>query len=454
MNPPDENLAVSLNPHWSGKPLTPLDFFDRDVRRSILERLDSNQILCLLGARRTGKTSLLKCVLSDLLSKGVPQKQLFYFSFDELMAADHDYLDALLSFYFERIAEDEKARCYIFLDEIHNIDFWQAILKRHYDSLHPKAKFLVTGSSSVWIKRKSRESLAGRAYDLRVRTLSFCEYLGFCGVKITSPATPASFADIERFRRSLLLNEKEIVKRFDDYLLRGGFPETISAKMTLPESQSYIWSQVVEKTVLRDLSLYFPVENPMTILEILKILAWQSSGLFELKNLAGTLGVNAVTVSRYISYLEIGYLLEFSYNYTKSRVKQVRSLKKAYTSDTGLITAIGRLGEDTLQHPDETGRIVETAVRNHLSRYAECYFWRDEHKNEVDIVARYRKSLLPVEVKYVDRFSGGDLKTLRAFMNKYSLKKGVLATRSAMENLGDIWAVPAWLLMLMRWEDR
>jgi len=454
MNPSDENLAVSLNPQWSAKPLTISDFFDRDVRKSILERLDSKQILCLLGARRTGKTSLLKCILSDLLSKGVPQKQLFYFSFDELMAPDHAYLDALLSFFFERIAEHEKARCYIFLDEIHNIDFWQAILKRHYDSLHPNAKFLVTGSSSVWIKRKSRESLAGRAYDLRVRTLSFGEYLGFCGVKIPPPATPASFADIEKFRRSLLLNEKEIVKRFDDHLLRGGFPETISAKMTLPEAQSYIWSQVVEKTVLRDLSLYFPVENPMIILEILKILAWQSSGLFELKNLAGTLGVNAATVSRYISYLEIGYLLEFSYNYTKSRVKQVRSLKKAYASDTGLITAIGRLGEDTLQHPDETGRIVETAVRNHLSRYAECYFWRDEHKNEVDIVARYRKSLLPVEVKYVDRVSGGDLKTLRSFMDKYSLRRGIIATKSVMENLGDIWAVPAWLLMLMRWEDR
>jgi predicted AAA+ superfamily ATPase len=166
------------------------------------------------------------------------------------------------------------------------------------------------------------------------------------------------------------------------------------------------------------------------------------------------LGVNAATVSRYISYLEIGYLLEFSYNYTKSRVKQVRSLKKAYASDTGLITAIGRLGEDALHHPDETGRIVETAVRNHLSRYAECYFWRDEHKNEVDIVARYRKSLLPVEVKYVDRVSGGDLKTLRSFMDKYSLRRGIIATKSVMENLGDIWAVPAWLLMLMRWEDR
>ena len=453
MTPPDENLAISLNPHWSGKPLPSLEFYDREVRGGISDRLDDKQILCLLGARRTGKTSLLKCIMSDLLARGVAPKQLFYFSFDELMAADHGYLDGLLSFYFERISEDENGRCYIFLDEIHNIDFWQTILKRQYDSLHPKAKFLVTGSSSVWIRRKSRESLAGRAYDFMVRTLSFSEYLAFSGVRIGTPPAPESFNDIEKFRSSLLLQEKEIVRRFDDYLIKGGFPETITGKMDLPQTQSYIWTQVVEKTVLRDLSLYFPVENPMTIIEILKILAWQSSGLFELKNLAGTLGLNAATVSRYLSYLEIGYLLDFSYNYTKSRVKQIRSLKKAYTTDTGLITAIGRLGEDTLKHPDEMGRIVETSVRNHFSRYAECYFWRDEHKNEVDIVAKYRRSILPVEVKYVDRLSSGDSRVLKSFMNKHSLKRGIVATRSVMEDDGDIWKMPAWLLMLMRWDE-
>jgi predicted AAA+ superfamily ATPase len=447
----DERLAVSSNPHWKGMEHIQEKIFDRDIQKEVFEYLNTKQILCLLGPRRTGKTTILRSLISKLLGDGIPPKQIFYFSFDELMSADHTFLDELLSFYFERIAEDKEGKCYILLDEIHNIDFWQTILKRHYDTLHPKTKFIVTGSSSVWVKRKSRESLAGRAQDFIVYPLSFREFLTFSGLEIPHTINPEKFTDLEKLRKSLLMFEEEIVRRFDEYLLKGGFPEVVTENMSFERAQSYIWSQVVEKTVLRDLTLYFPVENPKVIIEILRMLSWQSSGLFELKNLASTLNLNAATVSKYLSYLEIGYLLSFSYNYTKSRVKQVRSLKKVYVTDTGLITSIARLSEDTLAHPDETGRIVETSVRNHFSREAECYFWRDEHKNELDLVVRFSKSLLPIEVKYVDKLAKSDMKTLASFMNKYSIKRGIVATKSVLEDYGDIWAIPAWLLMLVDW---
>ncbi len=437
-----ERLIYAFNPHWEGSARIKETYIERDILKDVFDYLGEKQILCLLGPRRTGKTTILKQVILKLLGDDVEPKNVFYFSFDELMSPNHELLDELLQYYFETIAPSKKARCYILLDEIQYVDYWQAILKRHYDLLHPNAKFLVTGSSSVWIKRKSTESLAGRVYDFTLWPLSFNEFLRFSGVELPEIGTPKSFSDLEKSMKELLPFENKIIANLKRYLLFGGFPELVLEKWNIEKSQNYIRTYIVEKSVLRDLAQYFPVDNPKVLVEILQILAWQSSSLFEINNLAQTLNLNRVTVSKYLSYLEIGYLISFSYNFTKSRVKQVRTLKKAYLMDTGLLTTLLHSREDLFGHPEEIGRVVETAVRNHFASANECYFWRDEHKNEVDIIVRNGRNLLPIEVKYTDNISTRDMKPLQKFMSKFELNSGVITTKSILQDFDDIWAVP------------
>lgn len=71
-------------------------------------------------------------------------------------------------------------RLYIFFDEIQKLDGWQNQLKYYYDTYH-KIKFFVSGSSSLFFKKKAEESLAGRIFLYHLPVLGFTEFLRLKG---------------------------------------------------------------------------------------------------------------------------------------------------------------------------------------------------------------------------------------------------------------------------------
>ena len=83
----------------------------------ILDYIDDRQILLLYGLRRVGKTTLLYQIIDDLLSKGVQQKHILYFSFDESEAE----IDRLIQIYETEVLKSpvkDIERVYIILDEV------------------------------------------------------------------------------------------------------------------------------------------------------------------------------------------------------------------------------------------------------------------------------------------------------------------------------------------------
>ncbi len=444
-------MFYRFNPQWTGgRPYAERKFVNREAFEKIMDHMEDRQALCIIGPRRTGKTTILQQILIDLWSSGVNPARTFYFSFDEILSTSPDILDEIIYFYADQVLKDSKEeRAYIFLDEVQHIEHWQAILKRHYDILHPNFKLLVSGSSGLSIRKKGAESLAGRIFDFTIWPLSFREYISFRAIKAPKHKFPESFEELQTIHDSYIPHLDEITIAFNDYLLRGGFPETVEMT-TLARCQEYIRTSVVEKAVLRDLGMYAPIDNPKILLEILQILAAQSSGLFEIQNLASTLSLNRGTVSRYIVYLELAYLISISHNLTKSRVKQARSAKKVYVTDTGMITALSGLGNDLLGHPSELGHVVETAVRNHFARRHNTSFWRDRNKNEVDIVIKQQESLLPIEVKFRESIRSNDLKSLKEFIKVHDTKLGIIATKKTLAKKDGIWLVPVWLLLILQ----
>jgi predicted AAA+ superfamily ATPase len=143
-------------------------------------------------------------------------------------------------------------------------------------------------------------------------------------------------------------------------------------------------------------------------------------------------------------------LLSTCYNYTKSMVKQARSSKRAYLTDTGLISSL--LGLDDTTGSQELGRLAETAAYNHLSRTSQVFFWRDPQGNEVDMVLPSRRGPIPIELKYQTSIYKSDAKGLARFCEVHGCGKAFLITKDnegTME-LGDIAITihPLWRLML------
>jgi hypothetical protein len=438
------------NPQWGGGSL--VEHLDEIVPRDSIDELagyaKDRQIVIVTGPRRSGKTTGIVSTIQGLLGRGVDPRMTLYFSFDEVLSREHAVLEDVVSYFLENVVPEKPTRrapAFLFLDEIQFIQDWPTILKRIYEA-RPNVKIFASGSSSLGVRRGMGESLAGRAFDLTIPTLSFREYLAFR--KIDVPRLPPIWSDAE-VPKSFMLVQNEVANALTSYLIRGGYPETVDMR-PIAKVHRYIRQSVLDRVVYHDLPETETIANPASMMHLLKILASMSSQRFEIANIAPDIGMKAQTASKYLSILERAMLLSTCYNYTKSMVKQARSSKRAYLTDTGLVSAL--LGLDEATGSQELGRLAETAAYNHLSRTSQTFFWRDPQGNEVDIVLPSRRAPVPIELKYQTSIYKSDAKGLARFCEVHGCDKAFLVTKDregALEVGGvDITLLPLWRLLL------
>lgn len=154
----------------------------RELFSVIEDNLEHSLMLNIVGLRRVGKSTIMRQVIGSLLDQKIKPTNIFYFLFDYSSQIQRpEFLDEVLSVYFKEVINKPSLslneRVYVLLDEIQYIDDWQSILKRYYDLSGKKIKFIITGSQSVLLKGKYRESLAGRVFDYYLPPLSFREFI-------------------------------------------------------------------------------------------------------------------------------------------------------------------------------------------------------------------------------------------------------------------------------------
>ncbi len=314
----------------------------------------------------------------------------------------------------------KKGRYMLLLDEIQKLDNWENQLKGVYDTFGKNIKIVVSGSESLFIKRKSKETLAGRIFNFKVEPLSFREFLLFKGVDF----------------KPIGLYEKELGILFDTYTLTLGFPElvNIDSKEII---KRYIKESVVEKVIFKDIQNLFKIKDVSVIESLLNIFLEEPGQLVDFSELSRELGISRQTISSYLIYLEDSFLIKKLYNYSKNRRKVERKLKKYYPT---IISADLLFKDDDLSK----SRVFEWLIIMQLK--AE-FFWKDPYKNEVDAVL-VEKNTLPVEIKYGKIDTHGIL----AFMKKFDIKEGVIITRNKEEKHkihgSDISFVPAFKFLL------
>ena len=116
-------------------------------------------------------------IIEDKIKSGFNKKKIIYFSFDEFK----DISIRELIKEYETITEQEfkKGKYMLLLDEIQKLNDWENQLKSIYDIFGEAIKIIISGSESLFIKKKSKESLAGRIFEFKIEQLSFKEFLSF-----------------------------------------------------------------------------------------------------------------------------------------------------------------------------------------------------------------------------------------------------------------------------------
>jgi predicted AAA+ superfamily ATPase len=402
-------------------------FPEKDLpRRTIFEEietvLDSNFIISLSGLRRTGKTTLLKQIINQLLLRKIPAELILYFEFDEL----NNNLEEVLEFYFRNILRKDlyNTGCYIFLDELQNVDYWQVVLKRYYD-INSKIQFIVTGSSNLHNNPKVKESLTGRILNFNIFTLSFPEYLFFkYGKKYSLSPYIMQNDFLTRVKNSseMLIYKNEL----NEYLSFGEFPQYFKNNDSKLLTQ-YYKDSILQNIFTKDINL-FKINNIKSFYEYFRILSKSSAQEINLSNISRDIQVSSSTIKRYQDIIETMFLADFLYKYEKSYAKQAKSFKKVYIKSINLIKAQMGFYFESIEK-DFYGHLIETFVYNELSRnkeYKIYYYNNTRTKKEVDFILIKDDKVLPVEVKTNTIIPKSRLSNLLGFMKDNKLKKGVV----------------------------
>jgi len=411
------------NPHWKEE-----FFYQFDTKRTIFDKLIKNinnrQIIAISGLRRTGKTILIKQLINFLIkNKAVDRTNILYYSFDEEQPKIEEIINE-----FERLNSfnKNKTKIYVFFDEIQKLEDWQNQIKYYYDNFD--IKFFVSGSSSLFIKKKIKESLAGRSFDFYLSPLSFKEFL--------------VFRKKEELTKKYKLFPAELKKEFSLFIKRQ-FIEVIN---TNEEFISEYAKSILEKVVYIDIPKVFTIENQDLLLRLLKIISSNPGMLIEYENLSKELGINRTTLSNYLFYLEEAFLIKKLYNFSKNRLTSEKKSKKFYLNSTSFFPYL-------CSEIDES-KVIENLIAIETNSK---FFWRTPFKDEIDFVLEttYGK-LCPIEVKYKNMIGDKETKGIIKFCIKFKLNKGTIITKELEEKRVffkdnkkvEIEFVPAWKFLL------
>lgn len=440
------------NKHWSDAPAFFSDLekikHKRKLFFEILPYMKKKQVVSVVGLRRTGKTVLLKQLIRELIKENKTASVLFL-TFDEAIfpkgVSLSDYLDA----YLENIAP-ENGKLFIFLDEIQYAKNWQHVIKRYWDT-EPRIKFAVSGSSSLFLRKKTTESLAGRIYEFTLPVLSFEEYLELReetvlldGYKKHGLGIREEIVGIKEKENFVRQSGEKMEKAFAKYLCRGQFPE-IAAEENEATIKKYLTDAIYKKTIEYDIPRIFGVERIDELKFLFQIAANEVGSVIETGNIAREVGMDEKTVKKYLNYFEESFLARRLYNFSKSIRKSRRLQKKIYLGSTNFYAAF----HDWPIAPEQEGFLAENYCFYLLKTEFEYLSFYRIRQNEIDFMGADdrldKKTWRYFEVKYRNDLDSRDFKFIARTARKNQSAYRIISKNKLMAEK-DYSIVPIWLL--------
>ena len=329
----------------------------RIIQKDVENSLSTFPVVCILGPRQVGKTTLAKEIQKKISSSV--------------------YIDLELPSDYNKLNEpelylSEKKNKLIIIDEIQQKPELFSIIRALVDQDRKNGRFLILGSSSPDLVKQSSESLAGRIV----------------------------FHNLSAFLITELESDK---KTIDKLWIRGGFPDSFLAKN---EEASLNWRESFIKTYLERDIPNFGIKIPsIQLRRFWMMLAHSHGSLWNASKIASALGVSAPTAKYYLDILEETFIVRHLPPFYSNIKKRLVKSPKIYIRDSGLLHNLfgienkeGLLGHPAAGHSWE-GFVIEQVI-NMLPKKYTFYFYRTSSGAEVDlVVVKGDTPVLCIEVK-------------------------------------------------------
>ncbi len=348
-------------------------YIQRKLFDTLLPALDDKEILVITGMRRVGKTTLLHRLFEQISSTNKLILDLEN-PLNQLLFNETDFDQILINLQASGLNLHEKM--YLFLDEIQTVPEIVKPIKYLFD--HYDIKFILTGSSSFYLKNLFPESLAGRKYLFELHPLSFEEFLGFKEVK-------ASFFSSwkEKDQQKTLYIANKHQRFYQEYLQYGAFPQIALAKDAEKKKMSLIdiFNAYFDKEVAQLAD--FKYLNKFR--DLLFLLMKRVGSRIDITKLSQECGISRDTVYAYLTFLEKTYFVEFLSPFTLNVDREVSGARKPYISDHGILQIMKPVPMGTLL---ENAMMTQLRVRGHKVQY-----YQKRNGREIDFILDHQVAL-------------------------------------------------------------
>lgn len=349
------------------------DMFKRSIE-SVIEKYlkDSTfKIFFIWGPRRSGKTTILKKIASELK---VPIFNFDVISDRQKFTPEREVL--------QKLVDEHKV---ILIDEVQNYPESTLALKILYDEF--KVKIIATGSSELRQKSADFDSLSGRFIE------------GYC--------LPLSIYEIVDNTKIKSYEKKEFENKLQKRIqIFGSYPEVYTQSGLSESDRIDLLSNILDTYVLKDVVNIYELKNEKLAKDILTKIALQLGSEVSIREIANSLQANVSTVANYIEIFIKNYILIPLPSFKTNIRKAVSENRKVYFYDLGIRNILIKDFRD-LELRQDRGGVFENFIISELEKLrrissikVNMYFYREYGGKEVDIVLEdYKKNYHSLEVK-------------------------------------------------------
>ncbi len=336
----------------------------RELHTVINNKLFKGKVILLFGARQVGKSTLIHQVLknaSDVLW---------------LNADDVDVIALFENISATRMKKIIGANKIIVIDEAQSINDIGKKLKIMYDQIEG-IQIIATGSSAFELKNKTNEPLTGRKWEYHLYPFSFQELANATNI----------------------LEEKRMLK---ERLVMGAYPEIVVNNTDEEERLKLLTESYLYKDILK----WNGIQKPEKLVHLLKLLAYQIGAEISYNKLSNELGLDHVTIEKYIILLEQCYVIFRLHAYSTNHAKELKKSRKIFFYDNGIRNAIiGDFG--IAENRQDIGKLWENYIiaemfkkLQYQNKNFEMYFWRTHDQQEIDLIVKQNNIHHAFEIKW------------------------------------------------------
>ena len=341
------------------------------IKRAVLDNFGSylkpNKVLILLGARRVGKTQLIKKYIESSNEKVL---QLNGEDLNNARLLEERTLEN-----YTRLLQNIEL---LVIDEAQAIQDIGLILKFIVDNIEG-IKVIATGSSMFDLANKLGEPLVGRKNTLFLYPLSQIEF-------------------------SAYENYMQTTENQETRLIFGGYPE-LTHYQSWEEKQTYL-REIVSSYLLKDILVFDGIKNSNKIYGLLRLIALQIGKEVSLQELGNQLQMSKNTVERYLDLLSKVFILFKIEGFSRNLRKEITKTSRWYFYDNGISNAIIN-NYNSIQNRTDIGDLWENYLASERMKKQEYqkifrknYFWRTYDRQELDWLEEEAEKLSAFEFKW------------------------------------------------------